>query len=95
MLLPVTLPYLIWSVKVTSFIIQPYRVTAKSGILFKKQISIVFNKVDHINLSQGALNKLFKNGTITVNTTGSSRPELTITNIPDYEEFYTVLKKHY
>jgi len=95
LLLPITIPFTIWSVKVRSFIIQPYRVIAKSGIFYKKQISIVFNKVDHINFSQGMLNKMFKNGNITVNTTGSSTAELVISNIDNFKEFYEVLKKYY
>ena len=94
-LLPITIPFTIWSVKVRLFIIQPYRVIAKSGIFYKKQTSIVFSKVDHINFSQGMLNKMFKNGNISVNTTGSSMPELVINNIDDFKEFYDVLKQHY
>jgi membrane protein YdbS with pleckstrin-like domain len=94
-LLPLTIPLTIWWVKVKSYSIQPYRVIAKSGILYKKQISIVFNKIDHINFSQGMLNKMFHNGNISVNTTGSSTPELIIGNIDNFKEFYDILKKYY
>jgi membrane protein YdbS with pleckstrin-like domain len=94
-LLPITLPLAIWRIRVRSYIIQPYRVISKSGILYKKQTSVVFSKIDHINSSQGMLNKMFKNGNITVNTTGSSSPELVINNIHDYREFFDVLKKNY
>ena len=87
--------WLIWAIKVRSYIIQSYRVLAKSGIFYKRQTSIVFNKIDHINYYQGMLNKMFNNGTITVNTTGSSLPELTIMNIPNYKKFHDVLKKYY
>jgi len=93
--LPISIPLVIWSIKVKSYIIQPYRVLTKSGILYKRQVSIVFNKIDHINYDQGMLNKMFKNGNITVNTTGSSRAELTIKNIYDFNEFYEILKKYY
>ena len=94
-LLPLTIPLTIWWVKVKSYSIQPYRVIAKSGILYKKQVSIVFNKIDHINYSQGMLNKMFHNGNISVNTTGSSTPELVIGNIDNFKEFYEILKKYY
>ena len=94
-LMILALPIIIWSVKVRSYIIQPYRVLAKSGILYKKQISIMFNKINHINFDQGMLNKIFKNGNIEVNTTGSSKTELTIKNIHNFKEFYGVLKKYY
>ncbi len=85
----------VWEIKVKSYAIQSYRVLERGGILYKSQSSIVFNKIDHINLKQGVLSKMFKNGSITVNTTGSSRPELTVSDIPNYKEFYEELKKHY
>ena len=82
-------------IKAREYVIQPHRVVAKSGILYKKQVSVVFSKVDHINISQGPLNKIFGTGNISVNTTGSSRPELVISNIKDFRHFYDVLKRHY
>ena len=94
-ILPFIIIFVVWSVKVRSYSIQPYRAIAKSGIFYKKQTSIIFSKIDHINFHQGMLNKLFRNGSITVNTTGSSRPELKINNIPDFKEFYEILKKYY
>ena len=86
---------MIWSVRAHSFMIQPYKITSKSGLFYKKQISILLNKVDHINISQGALNKLFKNGNVIINTTGSSQAEIEVKNLRDYQDFYTVLKDYY
>ncbi|MBI3032736.1 PH domain-containing protein [Candidatus Woesearchaeota archaeon] len=83
------------SVKVKSYAIESYRVVEKSGIIYKKQTSIIFDKIDFINTYEGMLNKLFRNGNITVNTAGSSAPELVISNIPEYKEFYEMLKKYY
>ena len=94
-LLPFTIPLTIWSVRVTSYIIEPYRVLKKSGILYKKQKSIVFSKVDHINFEEGFLNKMFRNGTVTINTVGSSKSEMNVANTPNFREFYDALKKHY
>ena len=95
LLLPVTVPFTVWAVKVKSYRIEDYRVVARSGIMYKKQTSIVFSKIDHINTSQGLLNKLFKNGNVTVNTAGSTMPELTILNIPDFRKFYDNLNSYY
>ncbi len=94
-ILPFILIFVIWSLKVTSTNIENYRVVKRWGILYKSQKSVVFGKIDHINYSQGMFNKLFKNGSITVNTVGSSSPELVIANIPEYKQFYDVLKKYY
>ncbi|RLI98896.1 MAG: hypothetical protein DRP06_04505 [Candidatus Aenigmatarchaeota archaeon] len=95
LLLIILLGFVIWSVKAKSFSIQNYRVVANSGILYKKQTSIIFSKIDHINFSQGVFNKIYNNGNITVNTTGSSSAELVIRDIPDYKEFYGTLKGYY
>ncbi len=95
LLLIILLGLVTWSVKAKSFSIQNYRIVANSGILYKKQTSIIFSKIDHINFSQGVFNKVFNNGNITVNTTGSSSAELIIQDIPDYKEFYEALKGYY
>ncbi len=87
--------FIIWIIKVRMYIIQPYRVIKRTGILYKKQTSIVFNKLDHIKSYKGVFNKLFKNGSITIHTAGSSMPELTIKDISNFEEFYKTLKKYY
>ena len=82
-------------IKAVSYNIQPYRIYKRSGVIFKKQMSITFNKVDFINFSQGPINKIFNNGNITINTTGSSKPELTIKNIKDFKKFYEIVKGRY
>ncbi|MCD6229734.1 MAG: PH domain-containing protein [Candidatus Diapherotrites archaeon] len=95
LVLPVVVLLAVWSVKVRSFSIEPYRVVEKSGILYKKQTSILFRKIDHLNVNQGMLNKMFGNGNVSVNTTGSSTAELVVVDIPDYREFYDKLKECY
>jgi membrane protein YdbS with pleckstrin-like domain len=86
---------IIWKTKVQCFTIQPYRVLSNSGILYKKQTSIIFNKIDHLRNYQGFTNKIFGTGSITIHTTGSSLPEIMITNIKDYKEFYKTLEQFY
>jgi len=87
--------YTIWRIKVMSYAIQPYRIIAKSGIFYKKQTSIIFTKIDHLRSFQGISHKLFKNGIVIVHTTGSSRPEIIVRDIPDFKAFYTTLEKYY
>jgi uncharacterized membrane protein YdbT with pleckstrin-like domain len=93
--LPITIPLTIIWVKRKGYVIQDYRLLVKSGIFYRKQISIIFQKIDHINLKKGVLNKMFRNGSITVHTAGSSRAEMTISNISDYDTFYSKLKENY
>ncbi len=92
-LLIILLPVI--GVKVKSYSIEPYRLVAKSGIFYKTQKSTLLSKIDHINLIQGVLNKMFRNGTIAVNTTGSSKTEMFIEDIPDFNKFYELLKQRY
>ena len=94
-LLPITVPLLVWHVRVKSYTIEDYRLVSRWGMLYKSQLSIVFSKIDHINSSQGFLNKMFSNGDVIINTAGSSRAELVIKNIPDYKGFYEIMQKNY
>jgi uncharacterized membrane protein YdbT with pleckstrin-like domain len=92
---PFIIPLVVWWVKRKSYLIQDYRVVYRRGIIFRKQTSIVFNKIDHIDYREGALNKLFKNGDVLVNTVGTSKTELTFTDIPNFKEFYSLLEDEY
>jgi membrane protein YdbS with pleckstrin-like domain len=94
-LLPITIPLVIVGVKAKSYAIKQNKIIAKSGIFYKKQTSILFNRFDHIDNHKGMLNKMFKNGSISINTTGSSSAELTVKDISNYEEFYNLLKQKY
>ncbi len=78
-----------------SYRLDAYRVIKKEGVIYKRQTSVIYDKIDFIGTSAGLLNKIFGNGNIMVNTVGSSRTELTIRNIPDYKEFYKKLKERY
>ncbi|MBD3203463.1 PH domain-containing protein [Candidatus Woesearchaeota archaeon] len=93
--LPITLPLTVLYIRNKKYVIQEYRVYLEEGIIYRSQKSVVFTKLDHINKTQGFLNKIFSNGNIIVNTTGSRTAELTLSNIKNYEEFYEKLKEHY
>ncbi|MGM0439156.1 MAG: PH domain-containing protein [Patescibacteria group bacterium] len=92
---PIIIPIIIWWVKRKSYLIQDYRVVYRRGILFRKQTSIVFNKIDHIDHKQNILNKIFKNGEVLVNTVGSSKTELILKDISNFKEFYNLLESEY
>ncbi len=87
--------FIYWQAKVTSYHIDPFRLRKNYGILYKSQKSVIFQRIDHLTVGQGAVNKMFNNGSIGVQTTGSSSTELSIDYIPDYKKFYDLLNKHY
>lgn len=77
------------------YVVENTRVLARWGIFYKKQTSVVFEKIDFLNNNQNFLNKIFGNGNITVNTLGSSRAELNVNNINNYKDFYKDLHETY
>ncbi|HLC64805.1 MAG TPA: PH domain-containing protein [Candidatus Nanoarchaeia archaeon] len=91
----VILIWIIAWIKMKSYQIQSYRVIGKKGIVYRTLTSIMFSKIDHITEHQGLLNKAFGNGTIAVNTIGSSATEMFVSNISEYKKFYDALKKEY
>lgn len=93
--LPFLFGFLFWRNKKFQYLLQEDRVFKISGILYKKKETILHDRIDHLNSSEGLLNKVFKNGTVLVFTAGSSSPELVIQNIPKYKEFYNILEKNY
>lgn len=81
--------------KMKRYVIEDTRVAARWGVFYKKQTTVVFGKIDFLNKNKNFLNKIFGNGNITVNTVGSSRAELKIKNINNYQEFYQDLHNAY
>jgi len=82
-----------WVIKAISFQIQSFRIVKKSGIFYRRQISILFAKIDHINKSQGFTNKIFKNGNVSIHTIGSSALEINVQNLKHYQDFYEKMKQ--
>jgi len=87
-LLPLTLPFIALVLRRRQYRIEAERVVYTSGVLYRTHTSIAFNRIDAIRHEQGALNKLFKNGNVILLTAGSSKPDLVLRDLPDYEAFY-------
>lgn len=85
---------ILW-VKMISYQIDSCRVVSRYGIIYRSQKSIIFQRIAHINEYSGFLNKLFGNGTVAVNTKGSSAAEMFVADIPNYKKFYETLKRNY
>ncbi len=94
-LLPLSLPIAVWRTRRVRYIIEPERVLIRKGVMYRKQTSIIFGRIDYIQTSQNFLNKLFKNGNIMIYTAGSSSPELVLRDIPNQKEFHKELRNYY
>ncbi len=91
-LLPITIPATIIVVKRWRYRIEDFRVVWQHGVFFKKITSVLFDRVDSLQKSQGPLNKIFRNGTVSIMSAGSSNADLVIIGSPDYLKIYDALR---
>ena len=89
------LPLRIWQLKVTRYDIETDRVVHRSGILFRSATSVLYDRIDSMQQTQGALGKAFSNGSVTLLTAGSSAPDLVITNVPEHGSVYAAIRERY
>jgi membrane protein YdbS with pleckstrin-like domain len=88
-------PIVAWQLKVRRYEVETDRVVMRGGILFKSVVSVLFNRIDSIQQNQGALGKAFGNGQVTILTAGSSAPDFTVANVPDYTGIYDTIRANY
>lgn len=87
-LLPLTLPLTVIRVKRWRYRIEATRIVMGWGILYRRETSILLDRVDSLQQNQGPLNKLFRNGNVSIMSAGSNKPDLTIIESPDYLAIY-------
>jgi len=94
-LLPLTLPWTVLSVRRRHYRIEVGRVVSESGVIYRRHESVLWSRIDTLRRNKGPLNTVLGNGSVTLLTAGSSRPDLVLSALPDYEAFYTELLGHY
>lgn len=85
-------------VKARSYALDEDRALAYKGLLRKRKRSVVYPKIDHLNLKRDVLNKIFGNGSVhiyTAGTTASFGAELAIRNVHEFARFHDELKSRY
>ena len=92
-LLPFTIPITIWRVKRWRYRVDAARIVTTWGILYRSESSILLDRVDSLQQSQGPLNKMFRNGNVTIMTAGSSKPDFKIIDAPAYLELYRIIRE--
>ena len=91
-LLPITIPITIIRVKHWRYRIEDFRIVTNHGVLFRSETSVLLDRVDSLQQSQGLLNKIFRNGKVTIMTAGSSKPDLTLIDSPEYLRLYQEIR---
>ena len=92
-LLPLTIPITIITTKRWRYKVEAGRILTSHGVLFKKQSSILLDRIDSIQQKQGALGKMFKNGNVSIMTAGSSKPDMQIRDAKSYKQIYQEVKR--
>lgn len=91
-LLPLTIPAAVIAVKRWRYRLEAGRVVMSWGLLYRKQASILLDRVDSLRQQQGPFNKLFKNGNVSIMTAGSSKPDLVMVDAPDFRDLYNEIR---
>jgi len=60
------------------YLLRERDVSYKTGIIYYKQISVPFNRVQHVEVSQGVLGKIFHLSSVKVYTAGGNASDLSI-----------------
>ncbi len=93
-LLPLTIPITIIRVKRWRYRIESFRIVTSHGVFFRSETSVLLDRVDSLQQSQGMLNKIFRNGKVSIMTAGSSKPDLAIIDCPAYLRVHEEIRKH-
>lgn len=60
------------------YLLREKDISYKSGLIFYKQISVTFNRIQHVEISQGILAKMFGLSSVKIFTAGGSASDLSI-----------------
>ena len=93
-LLPFTIPATVIRVKRWRYRIEAARIVMSWGIFYRSETSILLDRVDSLQQSQGPLNKLFRNGNIRIMTAGSSKPDLNIIDSSAYLRMAEIIREN-
>ncbi len=64
------------------YLVRENDVSFKKGLIAYKQTSVPFNRIQHVEVNQGILAKIFKLSSIKIYTAGGTSSDLSITGLP-------------
>lgn len=78
----------------TRYLLTTNRIVVRKGVLTVKIASALYDKITHIEVEQGFVDRVFLNhGTVLVNTAGSNKDELILSYIEAPIEFKNLLER--
>jgi hypothetical protein len=60
------------------YLLRERDISYKTGLIFYKQISVTFNRIQHVEISQGILGKIFHLSSVKIYTAGGNASDLSI-----------------
>ncbi len=60
------------------YLLRERDISYKTGLIFYKQISVTFNRIQHVEVSQGILGKIFHLSSVKIFTAGGNASDLSI-----------------
>jgi len=88
-------PLVVMAVKRKSYRVEAERAVIEEGLLYRTHTSVLFDRIDSLKQNQGAMGKAFSNGSVTLFTAGSSRPDLVLSNTPEFKALYGAIRERY
>lgn len=84
----------IWHYHANRYLLTTRRVIIKKGLISVKLTSALYDKVTHIEVDQGIMDRLImKHGDIIINTAGGNKDELKISKIDEPIKFKNLLER--
>lgn len=84
----------IWHYHANRYLLTTRRVIIKKGLVSVKLVSALYDKITHIEVDQGVLDRLvMKHGSIIINTAGGNKDELKIIYIDNPMQFKNLLER--
>lgn len=84
----------IWHYHANRYLLTTRRVIIKKGLVSVKLISALYDKITHIEVDQGVLDRLImKHGNIIVNTAGGNTDQIKINSVDDPVKFKNLLER--
>jgi len=64
------------------YLVRENDVSFKKGLIVYKQTSVPFNRIQHVEVNQGILGKIFKLSSVKIYTAGGTASDLSIPGLP-------------
>ena len=91
----VYLPIALWRTSRYDYKLEEQRVIEYRGVWNRTKHTVTYTNIDHLATSQGFINQLAKNGSVSIYTLGSQSADLRIRNVSDYPDWQQAIEERY